>query len=121
MVSTDPGDTDIPVHQDERKSTPSHIIFANSTPYLTFILDGREVEGHPLDQIHTLNEQDAQDQYALEGMDYGDGVLSGIRSRTRSNTDHIVINWEIDDPDNPHNWSTVNTTSKSTNNPSTTN
>lgn len=81
-------------------------------PGLTSVLDGREVEGHPLDQIHTLNEQDAQHQYALEGMDYGDGVLSGIRSRTRSNTDHIVINWEIDDPDNPHNWSTVNTTSQ---------
>jgi MFS family permease len=40
-------------------------------------------------------------------MDYGDGILSGIRSRTRSHTGHIVINWEVDDPDNPHNWSTV--------------
>ncbi|EFZ02209.1 MFS transporter [Metarhizium robertsii] len=67
---------------------------------------GREIEGHPLGQIQSLNEQDAQDQYAIEAMDYGDGILSGIRSRTRSHTDHIIISWEVDDPDNPHNWST---------------
>ncbi|KHN98269.1 fluconazole resistance protein (FLU1) [Metarhizium album ARSEF 1941] len=67
---------------------------------------GRETEGHPVDQIQTLNERDAHDQYAWEAMDYGDGILSGIRSRTRSHTDHTVIGWEVDDPDNPHNWST---------------
>lgn len=90
------------------KMSVSRVLFSSSKPVrIDLFLDGREIEGHPLGQIQSLNEQDAEDQYAIEAMDYGDGILSGIRSRTRSHTDHIIISWEIDDPDNPHNWSTV--------------
>lgn len=61
-----------------------------------------------MDFIETINSRDAAAEYALETMDYGGGVLSSqIRSRTHSQTDHTVISWEVDDPENPLNWSSV--------------
>ncbi|KAG6279049.1 hypothetical protein E4U47_004222 [Claviceps purpurea] len=61
-----------------------------------------------MDFIETINSRDAAAEYALETMDYGGGVLSSqIRSRTHSQTDHMVISWEVDDPENPLNWSSL--------------
>ncbi|QPH11195.1 hypothetical protein C2857_002852 [Epichloe festucae Fl1] len=67
-----------------------------------------QTEGQALDTVRSLNSRDAAAEYSLESMSmgYGDGVLSQIRSRTRSPADHTLIGWEADDPDNPHNWST---------------
>ncbi|KAK2598013.1 hypothetical protein QQS21_005850 [Conoideocrella luteorostrata] len=61
---------------------------------------------HTLDTIHTINSREAAEAYNSEARDYGDGILSEIRSRTRSHADHTLISWNVDDPDNPHNWST---------------
>lgn len=76
-------------------------------------VDQGQISGQALDTVRSLNARDAAAEYSLESMSmpmptgYGDGVLSQIRSRTRSPADHTLISWEVDDPENPHNWSTV--------------
>ncbi|CEI70112.1 unnamed protein product [Fusarium venenatum] len=57
------------------------------------------------DQIHHLDEIDAQSRYEEETADRGLGALHNIRSRTRSRTDETLISWEVDDPENPVHWS----------------
>lgn len=57
---------------------------------------------HDLDEIETLEELDEQEE-----KDRGIGALHHIRSRTRSLTNEVLVTWEVDDPENPHNWPTV--------------
>lgn len=59
------------------------------------------------DQIYHLDELDAQSRYEEETADRGIGALHNIRSRTRSRTDETLISWEVDDPENPVDWSNV--------------
>lgn len=71
-------------------------------------IDDAERDGYPMDRIQTMNERDAEEQYIQEALSYGDGMmLSQMRTRTRSHVDQIIINWEVDDPENPFNWPTV--------------
>ncbi|KAF4982496.1 hypothetical protein FZEAL_1889 [Fusarium zealandicum] len=57
------------------------------------------------DRINHLDEVEAQSRYEEETADRGIGALHNIRSRTRSRTNEVLINWELDDPENPYNWS----------------
>lgn len=50
---------------------------------------------------------EAQSRYEEEAADRGIGALHNIRSRTRSRTNEVLVNWELDDPENPYNWSKV--------------
>jgi multidrug resistance protein len=53
-------------------------------------------------ELEVIQTQPCQeDEAANRGM----GALHDIRSRTKSRTDHTVIGWEVDDPENPYNWS----------------
>ncbi|KAJ4320454.1 hypothetical protein N0V84_005845 [Fusarium piperis] len=58
------------------------------------------------DRINRLEEIEAQSRYEEETADRGIGALHNIRSRTRSRTNEVLVNWELDDPENPYNWST---------------
>ncbi|KAG5949816.1 hypothetical protein E4U53_005744 [Claviceps sorghi] len=68
-------------------------------------------EHHDVDtySIQISNSRAAAPDYAPETRDNGDGnpSLSRIGSRTRSRTDHTLIGWQADDPENPYNWSTL--------------
>ncbi|RSL80687.1 hypothetical protein CEP51_006405 [Fusarium floridanum] len=55
--------------------------------------------------INRLEEIEAQSRYEEEAADRGIGALHNIRSRTRSRTNEVLVNWELDDPENPYNWS----------------
>ncbi|KAJ4142588.1 hypothetical protein NW754_010030 [Fusarium falciforme] len=57
------------------------------------------------DRINRLEEIEAQSRYEEEAADRGIGALHNIRSRTRSRTNEVLVNWELDDPENPYNWS----------------
>lgn len=62
-------------------------------------------------RIREIDEQDAEMHIADDvDAERGLGALHHIRSRTRSRTDQVVIGWEEDDAENPHNWSTVSNT-----------
>ena len=50
---------------------------------------------------------DAQVRYEEETADRGHGALHNIRSRTRSRTDEVLMSWELNDLENPVNWSNV--------------
>ncbi|CAM1509146.1 Fc.00g028850.m01.CDS01 [Cosmosporella sp. VM-42] len=50
------------------------------------------------------HELDAQSRYEEETADRGLGALHNIRSRTRSRTNEVLINWAPNDPENPYNW-----------------
>ncbi|KAJ4269619.1 hypothetical protein NW762_001287 [Fusarium torreyae] len=68
---------------------------------------GRRRSSSFSDEIQHLDELDAQVRYEEETADRGLGALHNIRSRTRSRTDEVLISWELDDPENPVNWSNV--------------
>ncbi|RTE78567.1 hypothetical protein BHE90_006954 [Fusarium euwallaceae] len=57
------------------------------------------------DRINRLEEIEAQSRYEEEAAYRGIGALHNIRSRTRSRTNEVLVNWELDDPENPYNWS----------------
>ncbi|RSL64538.1 hypothetical protein CEP54_004644 [Fusarium duplospermum] len=59
----------------------------------------------PYHRINRLEEIEAQSRYEEEAADRGIGALHNIRSRTRSRTNEVLVNWELDDPENPYNWS----------------
>jgi hypothetical protein len=59
------------------------------------------------DRMHHLDEIDAQSRYEEETAERGLGALHNIRSRTQSRTDETLISWEVDDQENPVNWSNV--------------
>ncbi|KPM39328.1 hypothetical protein AK830_g7228 [Neonectria ditissima] len=67
---------------------------------------GRRRSSSISDRITHLDELDAEARYGEEAADRGIGALHNIRSRTRSRTTEVLINWEPNDPENPYNWST---------------
>ncbi|SCO88538.1 related to fluconazole resistance protein (FLU1) [Fusarium oxysporum] len=66
---------------------------------------GRRRSSSFSDHIHHLDEIQAQSRYEEEAADRGLGALHNIRSRTRSRTNEVLVTWEVDDPENPVNWS----------------
>ncbi|VZH88605.1 unnamed protein product [Fusarium fujikuroi] len=66
---------------------------------------GRRRSSSFSDHIHHLDEIEAQSRYEEEAADRGLGALHNIRSRTRSRTNEVLVTWEVDDPENPVNWS----------------
>ncbi|KJZ80216.1 hypothetical protein HIM_00066 [Hirsutella minnesotensis 3608] len=65
----------------------------------------RREDGSIFGRIHSLDEMDATQRYDEEAGDRGLGALHSIRSRSRSQTGQVVISWEVNDPENPYNWS----------------
>ncbi|KAG6007487.1 hypothetical protein E4U21_005955 [Claviceps maximensis] len=66
---------------------------------------------HHVADMHSTSNTDSRDApvgYATGALDCGSSIIppAQMNSRTRSHTDHAVIGWEVDDPENPHNWST---------------
>lgn len=74
---------------------------------LTYSQGGRRRSSSISDRITRLDELDAESRYEEETADRGIGALHHIRSRTRSRTNEVLINWEPNDPENPYNWSSV--------------
>ncbi|KAM5345730.1 hypothetical protein ACJ41O_011591 [Fusarium nematophilum] len=65
---------------------------------------GRRRSSSFSDRINHLDEIEAQSRYEEETADRGIGALHNIRSRTRSRTNEVLVNWDVDDPENPYNW-----------------
>lgn len=75
--------------------------------WLTLDTGGRRRSSTLSDRITRLDVLDAESRYDEEEADRGIGALHNIRSRTRSRTNEVVINWAPNDPENPYNWSYV--------------
>ncbi|KAH7320201.1 major facilitator superfamily domain-containing protein [Stachybotrys elegans] len=56
------------------------------------------------DAIHPVDDVETQYDHDEETAGRGIGALYNIRSRTRSEADYTVINWDVKDPENPYNW-----------------
>ncbi|KAF4460933.1 Polyamine transporter 3 [Fusarium albosuccineum] len=74
------------------------------SPYPHMSPGGRRRSSSFSDRINHLDEIEAQSRYEEETADRGIGALHHIRSRTRSRTNEVLVNWELDDPENPYNW-----------------
>jgi hypothetical protein len=58
-------------------------------------------------RIQELDEMDTLERREEETGGSDVSALHHIRSRTRSHTNEILIDWEIGDPENPYNWTKV--------------
>ncbi|KAH6997195.1 major facilitator superfamily domain-containing protein [Ilyonectria destructans] len=83
-------------------SSESSDTMRDTSPYR-----GRRRSSSISDRITRLDELDAESRYEEETVDRGIGALHNIRSRTRSRTNEVLINWEPNDPENPYNWSST--------------
>ncbi|WAO89204.1 MFS domain-containing protein [Fusarium falciforme] len=86
-------------------SSESGETMRDPSPYPYAQPGGRRRSSTFSDRINRLEEIEAQSRYEEEAADRGIGALHNIRSRTRSRTNEVLVNWELDDPENPYNWS----------------
>lgn len=64
-------------------------------------------DNSPSDQPQTTSQTDPEKGYKRRANGHEIGVLHPVCSRTESARASVLIDWEVDDPENPHNWSKV--------------